>query len=353
MRTLFKQFAVLFLCLGATTMMGQETADQQIQELKLERERVALQEKKALKNEVEAINKRLEKGTITKEEADELKEKAAKKRALNIENRLTIIDNKIAMLERNGLETAPDVAEEEKEEKTTVIKIDKEDWNFFNDEDGWSKYDRRTYSDFVIAFGLNNAIIEGRSLEDTPYKVWGSRFFEIGWTWRTRVFNQSNFVRFHYGFSFQFNGLRSKESFYYTTNELGETVYEPFPYPLRKSKLRMDNLVVPVYFEFGPSRKKIQGNSVRYSLKNQFRIGLGGYGGVNLGTRQKLKYNRDGQEVKEKLKGGINSSQFIYGVAGYMGIDCFQLYVKYDLNPIFREFTPEQRNISFGLRFTL
>ncbi|WP_276389734.1 hypothetical protein [Eudoraea chungangensis] len=357
MRTIINYLVVFSLCIFTTTLMAQETADQQIQELKLERERVTLQEKKALKSEVEAINSRLEKGTLTKEEADELKEEAAKKRALNIEDRLSIIDNKIAILERNGLENPSELAieedKEEKEEKTTVIKIDRDDWDLFYNENGWSKYDRRTYSDFVIAFGLNNAIIDGESLEDTPYKVWGSRFFEIGWNWRTRVFNNSNFLRFHYGFSFQFNGLKSKNNFYYTTNELGETVYEQFPYDLSKSKLRMDNLVVPVYFEFGPSKTKVSQNSIRYSLNNQFRIGLGGYGGFNLGTRQKLKYNRDGQNVKEKLKGGINSSQFIYGLSGYMGVDCFLVYVKYDLNPIFRDYTPEQRNISFGLRFTL
>lgn len=48
----------------------------------------------------------------------------------------------------------------------------------------WKKeirYDRRTYSDFVMALGLNNAIIEGQSLNDSPYKIGGSRFFEMGW----------------------------------------------------------------------------------------------------------------------------------------------------------------------------
>ncbi|MGB5319701.1 hypothetical protein [Eudoraea sp.] len=355
MKSFVHYLFVFLLCAQASTLMAQETADQQIQELKLERERVTLQEKNALKVEVEAINNRLEKGTISQEEANALKEEEAKKRALNIENRLTIIDNKIAILERNGDEVivVEEEDEKDKEEKTTVIKIDKGDWDFFYSENDWKKYDRRTYSDFVVAFGLNNAIIDGQSLEDTPYKVGGSRFFEIGWNWRTRVFNNSNFLRFHYGFSFQFNGLKSKNNFYYTTNDEGETAYEQFPFDLSKSKLKIDNLVFPVYFEFGPSKKKVGPQSVRYSLNNQFRIGLGGYGGFNMGTRQKLKYNRDGQNVKEKIKGGINSSQFIYGLAGYMGVDCFLLYVKYDLNPIFTELLPEQRNISFGLRFTL
>jgi len=45
----------------------------------------------------------------------------------------------------------------------------------------------------VLAFGLNNAIVEGESFDDSPYKIGGSRFFEIGWAWKTRVFKNSNF----------------------------------------------------------------------------------------------------------------------------------------------------------------
>ncbi len=40
------------------------------------------------------------------------------------------------------------------------------------------KYDRRTTSDMVFAIGLNNAIIDGQSLSDSPYKIGGSGFVE-------------------------------------------------------------------------------------------------------------------------------------------------------------------------------
>ena len=35
----------------------------------------------------------------------------------------------------------------------------------------------------VLAFGLNNAIIDGENFDDSPYKIGGSRFFEIGWNY--------------------------------------------------------------------------------------------------------------------------------------------------------------------------
>jgi hypothetical protein len=200
-----------------------------------------------------------------------------------------------------------------------------------------------------MSFGFSNADVQGLSLEASPYKKAGSRFFEIGWSWRTRVFQNSNWLRFHYGFAFQFNGLKPKENQYFVNND-GQTTLEEFEYDLRKSKFRMDNLVVPVYFEFGPSRKRVSQHGVRYSLKDQFRLGLGAYGGLNIGARQKLKYTRDGNKVKDKLKGGYNTSDLIYGLNGYIGVGGVLLYAKYDLNPIFQDADVEQRFVAFGLQ---
>ncbi|NNE77207.1 MAG: hypothetical protein HKN31_09055, partial [Pricia sp.] len=72
-----------------------------------------------------------------------------------------------------------------------------------------------------------------------------------------------------------------------------------------------------------------------------------------LSTRQKLKYELDGENVKEKLKRNYNTSNFVYGLSAYAGFDSILLYVKYDLNPIFKDATIEQHNISLGLRFDL
>ena len=355
MKTISTYLVLLLICFMANTIVAQDNYKDKIETLKEQKGKIRLEEKEALKDEVEAINMRSDKGEITTDEANKLKDEAAQKLALNIENKLAIIDNEIALLERNKGEVL-DVEEDDNswdDDDGVTIRIDGDEWEITDNKYGWSKYGRRTYSDFIVAFGLNNAIIEGQSLNDTPYKVGGSRFFEMGWAWRTRVFKKSNAVRFHYGFSFQFNGLKSKDNLYYVVNDQGETVQEEFPSNLNKSKLKLDNLVFPIHFEFGPSRTRISGNHVKYSLRHQFRIGLGGYGGFNMGTRQKLKYNENGSNQKLKIKGGLNSNPFIYGLSAYMGVDCFLLYVKYDLNPIFKSPSVEQRNISMGLRFDI
>lgn len=356
MKTITFYSSVLFLLFVSQVMFGQEDYQKKIEELKIEKQRIVEQEKNALKFEVRDINKRLENGDISENEAQILKEEVAKQRALNIENRVAIIDNRIALLERNkgDVLTLSEIDTIYGDRMRLDLFIDGKPALTFNPRRHKReiKYDRRTYSDFVMAIGLNNALIEGQSLSDSPYKIGGSRFFEMGWQWRTRVFKNSNWLRFNYGFSFQFNGLKPDDNQIFVQNG-DQTVLEEFEYNLDKSKLRMDNLVFPVHFEVGPSRMRKTERSIRYSIRDQFRLGFGGYGGFNLGTRQKLKYNRDGEDVKDKLKRDYNTSDLIYGVSGYMGIDGVLLYLKYDLNPIFKDADIKQNNISLGLRFDI
>ncbi|NHF60907.1 hypothetical protein FK220_016260 [Flavobacteriaceae bacterium TP-CH-4] len=352
MRTITLFLMALLVSNMSSQLVAQERYQERIEELKTLKEKITQQEKEALKREVEDINDRLDEGLISLEEAKVLKESAAQKRAMNIEDRIAIVDNQIALLDRNKGEVL-----KENSELSIVsdgvgfsINVDGEPWHVF--ERRQPRYDRRTYSDFVVAVGLNNAIIEGQSLEDSPYKIGGSRFFELGWNWRTRVFQNSNFMRFHYGISLQFNGLKPKDNQYFVVTN-GETSLQEFDFDLRKSKFRMDNLVFPVHFEFGPSRVSETEDRIRYSIHRKFRLGIGGYGGFNLGTRQKLKYTRDGDNVKDKLKRGYNTSDFVYGLSGYIGVGGVQLYAKYDLSPIFKDAAIEQHNISLGLRFDL
>lgn len=352
---------IALLCLGLITgnAIGQEKQEGKVAKLTALKSEITVQEKDALKLEIEAINRRLEAKEISEVQAQQLKEEAAKKRALNIENRLSIIDNEIALQERNNgdvlvLDTLNQVSQIEinwgkkdtDNNRLFGIKIDSDKKQYE------VEYDRRTYSDLVLAIGLNNTLIDGQSIEDSPYKIGGSRFFEMGWQWRTRVFENSNFVRFNYGFSFQFNGLKPNDNQYFVNNA-GQTELQEFSADLDKAKLRMDNLVFPVHLEFGPSKLVKTDKTMRYHLDQKFRFGIGGYGGFNLGTRQKLKYEQDGENVKDKLKRDYNTTNFIYGLSAYAGFGGTQLYVKYDLNPLFKDAVVEQHNISLGLRFDL
>lgn len=358
MQTITHYVVFITLCLSVQLINAQDTINNpnnalKIEALKKTKAQIEKEERAFLKAEVEAINVRLDNNEITNEQAEVLKKEAAKKRALNIENRISIINNKIALLQRNeeGYNTDNKV-----DDSKIGISISTEEGTFagikINSKNKPKKYDKRTTSDLVVAFGLNNAIIEGQSLNDSPYKFGGSRFFEIGWAWKTRVFKESNFLRFKYGYSLHINGLKPDDNMYFV-KQGNQTVLQEFPQNLRKSKLSITNLVFPMHFEFGPSKKIEKDTYFRYSTKKQFKIGVGGYAGFNIGTRQKLKYELDGERIKDKQKRGFNTTNLVYGVSSYIAFGDAALYVKYDLSPIFKDQLVAQNNISIGVRFDM
>ena len=359
MKTLITLFSALtFWILSSTYSYAQKYPDwtkAEIEQLNSLKENIVLEEKSNLKDKVESINTRLQSGALSEAEAETLKQEAAEKHALNIENRITIVDNQLALIERNGIDST-------KITETSIIlglgQKDSDNVRVYGlkIKDGSIKkkikHDRRTISGAVVAFGLNNVITDGESLEDSDFQIGGSRFFELGWTWNTRVFKESNWLRVKYGLSFQFNGLKPTDNRYFV--DTGEqTELQTFSLDLKKSKLRMDNLVIPLHFEFGPSKKIEHDDYFRYSTVNQFKFGFGGYGGVNLGARQKLKFKEDGESQKQKLKANYNTNNFIYGLSAYVGWGSGSIYAKYDLNTIFKNNTVDQRNISLGLRLDL
>lgn len=350
-------YVIVFIVLASTKCVhaqNEGVKEQKIAQLEKKKESITNYEREGLKLAVELINKQLDNGELGKEEAAQLKKKAAEKHARNIENKLVIIDNYIDLLQRNGeldlnLDNGVIVlgfgADMEGGDKVFGLKV-----NTGNQKK--IRYDWRTTSSLILGFGLNNSIIEGESLQDSPYKVGGSRFLELGYAWQTRVFKNTNLLRINYGVSFQFNGLKPKDNQYFVSNG-DQTTLEEFQFNLDKSKLRMDNLVFPVHLEIGSSKVHRTEKSIRYDIKRQFRFGFGGYAGFNMGTRQKLKYKMDGDRVKDKIKRDYNTNDFVYGLSAYTGVGGALLYIKYDLNPIFNTPNVEQRNVSLGLRLEL
>ncbi|PTX63647.1 hypothetical protein C8N46_101249 [Kordia periserrulae] len=292
-------------------------------------------EKELLKRKVNLINEDLEKGKITPEEAEKQKKKAAKLSVANIEYRMA--KNKREMItgyyirEKGSFIRFGEVFDTRKIKKRPI------------------RYDRRTKSDIMFAFGFNNAIQDGVSLSDSDYRMGGSRFFEFGILWSTRVAKNHNFVRFRYGLTLQYNNLKPTGNRYFVDN--GDlTTLEQFPNDLNRSKIRMTNLTIPLYFEFGPSRKVENERYVRYYTNSKFKIGLGGYFGVNLAVKQKLRYAENGDNVDQEIRRNFNTNNFVYGLGAYIGWDDMSLYCKYDLSPIFKSPNTKQRNISLGVR---
>jgi len=337
MKTITICLSILLLSIGIQDLQAQEEkVPQKTEQLEQQKEQIIAEEKAALKKSLESISLQLENSEISPAEADRQREESAKKHALNIENRLAIAENELEWQLRNEEEIT------EKGEKS--MHSEKEI------EDGGKIRSNRTTSQLVIAAGFNNALKDGQSLNDSDFRFGGSRFFELGIAWSTRVFEDSNWLRLRYGISLQFNGLKPTDNRYFVEDG-NLTVLEVYPLDLDKSKFKMDNLVIPLHFEFGPSNKSETDKGTWFYTDKKFKIGLGGFVGMNIGERQKLKYEENGDKVRRKLKGDYNTNDLIYGLSGYIGWGNTSLYAKYDLNPIFKDPNVELNNISLGLRF--
>lgn len=364
---------------------GQPNFEARIAEIKQDILIITEQEKEALRIEVEIINEKLAKKEITASEAELQKKQSAENCAERIETRVEPLEREIRRLVRGTIEDAPppppspddmDIpappsppefegaeppsppdAPESKDDESVTERIFRGDLKDFTDE--WKpkskkrKSENRTTSQFVFSFGLNNVISGSdlNSLENNGIKSSNSRFYEWGWTWKTRLFKESPLLQLKYGMSLVYNNLRPDDNKYFIKS--GEqTILATHDYPLTDEPyFRRINLVVPVHLEFDFSKRRLYDDRVVVRSQKSFRVGIGGYAGVTTRTKQILEYKHDGLRTEEITKGDYNTRQFVYGVSGYIGYRDVSIYTKYDLNSLFVKNAVDQHNISLGIRF--
>ena len=347
-------YVAVLLCTFLTQIYGQETFEQQAKVIANSISSITTEEKAALKAEVEEINKLLESGTITATQADEKKIKAAEEKAKNIERRVATEQAKLDDLVKDQVDgkilSLTDSSNVNN--KKVIIQWDLDDDDF----KGWkckSKLERRTTSQFVFAFGLNNLITDGdsNSLENSDFKTWGSNFFEWGFTFNTRILKDNNLLHIKYGLSLMYNNLRPTDNRYFVKD--GDvTELQTFDRDLNENKFRNSMVVLPVHLEFDFTPKTVgDDGSFKFRTHKSVRLGVGGFGGLNYQSTQKLRYEEDDIRIKNKQKGDFNVSTFVYGLSGYLGYGSTSLYVKYNLNSFFKNNPIDQNNISLGLRF--
>lgn len=339
MKTLIKT-----MCLVTVLCMFFNANAQEKDTLKVKNEKVYFKqkiqeikdtEKKNLKTKIKAINRALEKNNITKASAEAQKKKAAKIAAANIEY-------KIAKLRRDYIADQDRL----KDDFYPFILYPKDPL------DRGIKYDRRTYFDMTIILGTSTAIQEGVSLNDSDYAYDPFGYIEWGLSFRTRVFKNSNAVRFRYGLSLALHTLKHTKNRYFVQDG-NQTFLQEFDGNLKSGKFLIGQVLVPLHLEFGPSKKTVTDNYMRYSTRKKMRFGIGGYLGLSTGVRQALRYKEFGDQVREVTNKKFNTESFVYGLSGYVSYGSVGLFAKYDLSPTFTGNNPEQRNIAMGVRLDL
>lgn len=309
-------------------------------------ENITKEEKTALKTEVEAVNVALENGKITKEEADAKKQKLAEIRAKNIEDRVAIEQENLKNLIQQKVDGKITGQDTIKKPAKLILTWDKGDKDYAKKP----KPEKRTTSQFVLAFGANN-LVTNKAVANSDFYYWQSHFFEWGFTKNTRIFKNQNLLHLKYGFSVMYNNLCPTDNRYFVTAPNSQTNLEVFPYELEDSRLKNVYLVAPLHLEFDFSGNKSKQGNTSFSTHKSVRFGIGGYGGFRIKSKQKMYYNIDDDKIRIKTKGDFNANDFIYGVSTYLGYKATSLYLKYDLNPLFKNNAVDQNNISLGIRF--
>ena len=306
-------------------------------------ENITKEEKAELKKEVDAVNEQLEKGSITKEQAETKKTTLAQARASNIEIKVAKEQEKLEILVQKKVDGQ---IKERDSSKTIVI--------HFNDSKFWNedkkKGEKRTTSQFVLAFGANNVVTDG-AIGNSDFYYWQSQFFEWGSTYNTRIFKNDNLLHLKYGYSVMYNTINPTDNRYFVPVTNGQTNLATFPYELEEARLKNVYLVAPLHLEFDFSGNKSKNGQTGFSTHKAARFGIGGYAGIRIKSKQKLYYNSNDDKERVKSKGDFNANDFIYGLSTYIGYKETSMYFKYDLNPLFENNAIKQNNISLGIRF--
>jgi hypothetical protein len=150
--------------------------------------------------------------------------------------------------------------------------------------------------------------------------------------------------------SVMYNNLRPTDNRVFVANG-DQTDLQTFGNNLKDSRLRNVFVTVPLHLEFDFTKAKEKDGKKIFRTHQSVRFGIGGYAGLRVKSKQKLCYELDGNDISVKEKGDFNVNDFIYGVSTYIGYGETSLYLKYDLNPMFKDNAIKQNNISLGVRF--
>lgn len=348
----FTLYLAIAACLLAGKLSAQESFEAKAKAIADKIENITKDEKAALKTELEAVNKDLENNVITKAQADEKKLQLAETRSKNIETRIGQAQEELKDLVKQKVDGKLD---EKYDNDKMVISFSKhknsEKYKRRKDSIA-NASERRTTTQFVFAAGLNN-LVTNKATTHSDYRYWGSHFYEWGFTSNTRLFKNDNLLHLKYGFSVMYNNLRPTNNRLFVANG-NQTNLETSAINLSDSRFRNVYIAVPVHleFDFTKAKKNPEGKTI-FKTHENVRFGIGGYAGFRVKSKQILEYGSDRHDITVKEKSGFNTNDFIYGVSTYLGYGETSLYLKYDLNPLFKDNAIKQNNISLGVRFDL
>ncbi|MEJ8756557.1 outer membrane beta-barrel protein [Pontibacter sp. H259] len=216
-----------------------------------------------------------------------------------------------------------------------------------SDDDDTTKHNhvenyKATRFNFDLDLGLNAFVNEDDAAFIPDLKPMGSRYVSLNSHMISQIGGKKSPLYIVSGLEFAFNNYMFDKN--YIIQDIDDntvfTKIEERQY--EKSKLATSSVNVPIM----PMLKFKRENG-----KEGFHIGAGGFAGYRLGSHSKLKFEENDNTTKDKDHGSFNLSDFQYGLTGVIGYNDLSLFVKYNMNDLFKENRgPQVSVISFGLR---
>ncbi|MBJ6120036.1 PorT family protein [Pontibacter sp. BT310] len=228
----------------------------------------------------------------------------------------------------------------EEDGDTTKVNIGDQDGD--SDDDNHIEIYKATRFNFDIDLGLNTFIDKENASFVPDLKPMGSRYVSLNSHMISQIGGQKSPFYLVSGVEFAFNNYMFDKNVIIQDNDDVTEFTKVADINYEKSKLATSSINIPLM----PMLKFKRANG-----KDGFHIGAGGFAGYRLGSHSKVKYEQEGNSTKDKDHGSFNLSDFQYGATGVIGYNNFSLFVKYNMNDLFKEERGPQVNvISFGFR---
>ena len=201
---------------------------------------------------------------------------------------------------------------------------------------------KATRFNFDVDLGLNN-FLNTKSQEVPDLKPLGSRYVSLNWHLNSQIGGRKSPLYLVSGLEFAFNNYMFDRN-YVIEEDVNDVTYfrREMEINYDKAKLTHSSVNVPLM----PMLKFKRQNG-----KEGFKIGAGPFAGYRLGAHSKFKFEDGGKTQKEKVRSSYNLSDFQYGLTGVVGYGNLDLFVKYNMNDLFKDNRgPDANVISFGLR---
>lgn len=202
---------------------------------------------------------------------------------------------------------------------------------------------KATKSNFDLDLGLNNFLNTSSDQQVPDLKPLGSRYVSLNWHITSQVGGRRSPFYVLSGLEFAFNNYMFDKNYVIEENLDDVTFFRrETERSYDKAKLTHSSVNIPLM----PMLKFRRANG-----KEGFKIGAGPFAGYRLGGHSKFKFEDAGRTQKEKVRSSYNLSDFQYGLTGTIGYGNMDLFVKYNMNDLFKENRgPDANVISFGFR---